>query len=94
MELSSYNTDSDSNNIRSRLSQFRRLNVCGLRSRLNCQELLEFLSEYDVICIREKCRPFRRQITDLVLNVSFWPELEHKMAFVYARKDDAAVTSF
>ena len=39
-------------------------------------------------------RPFRRQITDLVLNVSFWPELEHKMAFVYARKDDVAVTSF
>ena len=39
-------------------------------------------------------RPFRRQITDLVLNVSFWPELEHKMAFVYSRKDDVAVTSF
>ena len=38
-------------------------------------------------------RPFRRQITDLVLNVSFWPELEHKMAFVYARKNDVAVTS-
>ena len=41
-----------------------------------------------------KIRPFRTQITDLVLNVSFWPELEHKMAFVYARKDDVAVTSF
>ena len=39
-------------------------------------------------------RPFRRQMTDLVLNVSFWPELEHKMAFVYARKDDVAVASF
>ena len=43
---------------------------------------------------RRTIRPFRRQITDLVLNVSFWPELEHKMAFVYARKDDVAVTSF
>ena len=41
-----------------------------------------------------ECRPFRRQITGLVLNVSFWPELEHKMAFVYARKDDVAVASF
>ena len=40
------------------------------------------------------CRPFRRQMTGLVLNVSFWPELEHKMAFVYARKDDVAVASF
>ena len=40
------------------------------------------------------CRPFRRQITGLVLNASFWPELEHKMAFVYARKDDVAVASF
>ena len=40
-----------------------------------------------------KIRPFRRQMTDLVLNVSFWPEIEHKMAFVYARKDDVAVTS-
>ena len=39
-------------------------------------------------------RPFRRPITGLVLNVSFWPELEHKMAFVYARKDDVAVASF
>ena len=39
-------------------------------------------------------RPFRRQMTGLVLNVSFWPELEHKMAFVYARKDDVAVASF
>ena len=39
-------------------------------------------------------RPFRRQITGLVLNVSFWPELEHKMAFVYARKDDVAGASF
>ena len=39
-------------------------------------------------------RPFRRQITGLVLNISFWPELEHKMAFVYARKDDVAVASF
>ena len=29
-------------------------------------------------------------MTGLVLNVSFWPELEHKMAFVYARKDDVA----
>ena len=38
--------------------------------------------------------PFRRPITGLVLNVSFWPELEHKMAFVYARKDDVAVASF
>ena len=37
-------------------------------------------------------RPFRRQITGLVLNVSFWPELEHKMAFVYARKDDVPVS--
>ena len=35
--------------------------------------------------------PFRRQITGLVLNVRFLPELEHKMAFVYARKDDEAV---
>ena len=33
-------------------------------------------------------------MTGLVLNVSFWPELEHKMAFVYARKDDVAVASF
>ena len=39
-------------------------------------------------------RPFRRQMTGLVLNVSFWPELEHKMVFVYARKDDVAVASF
>ena len=39
-------------------------------------------------------RPFRRQMTGLVLNVSFWPELEHKMAFVYARKDDVAVAIF
>ena len=39
-------------------------------------------------------RPFRRPITGLVLNVSFWPELEHKMAFVYSRKDDVAVASF
>ena len=39
-------------------------------------------------------RPFRRPITGLVLNVSFWPELEHKMVFVYARKDDVAVASF
>ena len=39
-------------------------------------------------------RPFRRQMTGLVLNVSFWPELEHKMVFVNARKDDVAVASF
>ena len=44
--------------------------------------------------IETKSRPFRRQLTNLVLNVSFWSELEHKMAFVYARKDDVAVTSF
>ena len=44
--------------------------------------------------LAECCRPFRIPITGLVLNVSFWPELEHKMAFVYARKDDVAVASF
>ena len=51
--------------------------------------LLEILTERPTVC-----RPFRRQMTGLVLNVSFWPELEHEMAFVYARKDDVAVASF
>ena len=43
---------------------------------------------------KSSSRPFRRQITGLVLNVSFWPELEHKMTFVYARNDDVALASF
>ena len=46
------------------------------------------------ICLITWCRPFRRQITGLVLNASFWPELEYKMVFVYSRKDDVAVASF
>ena len=45
-------------------------------------------------CKETLSRPYRRQITGLVLSVSFWPELEHKMAFVFARKDDVAVASF
>ena len=56
--------------------------------------------DFICICMRSTelfgtgCRPFRRQMTGFVLNVSFWPELEHKMAFVYTRKDDVAVASF
>ena len=44
--------------------------------------------------LRSLYRPFRRKITGSVLNVSFSPELEQKMVFVYARKDDAAVVGF
>ena len=47
-----------------------------------------------IVILATFSRPFRRPITGLVLNVSFWPDLEHKMAFVYARKDDVAVASF
>ena len=54
----------------------------------------KYTTVYSLSCSQAYFRPFRRQITDLVLNVSFWPELEHKMAFVYARKDDVAMTSF
>ena len=61
----------------------------GIKIRRNINFKLTSLL-YDWIIFR----PFRRQMTGLVLNVSFWPELEHKMVFVYARKDDVAVASF
>ena len=52
-------------------------------------------SKRPLLASRTRCNvPWKRQITGLVLNVSFWPEPEHKMAFVYARKDDVAAASF
>ena len=77
----------DINNIQNYQPIFRDTPCC--LGSYTCTVVLEAGNRVCVLC-----RPFRRRITGLVINVSFCPELEHKMAFVYARKDDVAVASF